>query len=84
LRSISATRPTTSGSVTITGTTFVPGTVRRLHDTTYYPGFTTRGLNRRGYDVSPDGQRFLMIKSREEADEAKAEMTVAINWLPDR
>jgi hypothetical protein len=69
-------------AISVSGTTFVPGSVRRLLDAAYYPGFTTRGLTLRGYDVSPDGQRFLMIKSGEEASDSQAEMTVVVNWLP--
>ena len=61
--------------------TLVPGTVQRLLDTAYYPGFTTRGFNLRGYDVSPDGQRFLMIRRNEgTAADQQSVLTIVLNW----
>jgi serine/threonine-protein kinase len=68
--------------IAVNGGTLVPGTPRRLLDRAYFPGFTTRGSNIRGYDVSPDGQRFLMIKGTEEGSSSKSVMTIAVNWRP--
>jgi Tol biopolymer transport system component len=34
------------------------------------------------YDVSPDGQRFLIIEPQEVKGEAASPPTIAINWLP--
>ena len=34
------------------------------------------------YDVSPDGQRFLVIEPQEVKSEAASPPTIAINWLP--
>jgi hypothetical protein len=45
-----------------TATTFAADNPHRILDKAYYPGFTSRGIDLRGYDVSGDGQRFLMIK----------------------
>ena len=52
----------TSVPLRITGPTFEAGSPVRILTARYYPGFTGLGLDLRGYDVSPDGQRFLMIK----------------------
>ena len=40
------------------------------------------GLDLRAYDVSPDGQRFLMIKEADggAASSRSASMIVALNW----
>ena len=39
----------------------------------------------RSYDVSPDGQRFLMLKERErrKADETPSQLIVVLNWLEE-
>jgi serine/threonine-protein kinase len=66
--------------VTVSGETLVPGTVRRLLETAYYPGFTTRGFNLRGYDVSSDGERFLMIKANDGTGPSASVMTIVLNW----
>ncbi len=36
-----------------------------------------------GFDVSPDGQRFLMIKASELADAAPTQMNVVLNWFEE-
>lgn len=56
---------------------------RRLLTSRYHPGFSSRGLALRGYDVSPDGQRFLMIRGAE-TGESHTLVTVALNWSPGR
>ena len=41
-------------------------------------------LERRVYDVSPDGQRFLMLKETRDSDDdgaARDEIYVGLNWL---
>lgn len=35
------------------------------------------------YDVSPDGQHFLMIKANEAAEEAPAQINVVLNWFEE-
>jgi hypothetical protein len=37
------------------------------------------GLGGRNYDVSPDGQRFLMIK--DDQQQGAARINVVLNWL---
>ena len=32
------------------------------------------------FDISPDGQQFLMIKEEAEASSAEAEIVVVLNW----
>ena len=57
--------------------TFSAGTATTLFETRYFVG----GVIARTYDVSPDGQRFLMIK---DAGTAQAPtMVVVLNWLEE-
>jgi hypothetical protein len=35
------------------------------------------------YDVSPDGQRFLMLKPIESAETAPTEINVVLNWFEE-
>jgi serine/threonine-protein kinase len=44
------------------GPVFTAGAPARLFNTKYYAGQSVLGLDLRGYDVTADGQRFLMIK----------------------
>ena len=59
--------------------TFIPGSPAVL--------FTGRytGASRRNYDISPDGQRFLMIKEAEQSAEAstKTELIMILNWFEE-
>ena len=63
------------------GTTFEPGIPKPLFDTQYvYPG-----PNRDGpfqpYAVSPDGQRFLILRPAGKTGEtAPSAITVVLNW----
>jgi hypothetical protein len=66
--------------ITISADRLAPGAPRRLLETAYYPGFTTRGLSLRGYDVSSDGQRFLMIKADTSEAADTSVMTIVLNW----
>ena len=66
--------------IAINGSTLVPGAPRRLLDAAYYPGFSSRGASLRGYDVSLDGQRFLMIKGGADAAASQTVLTVVANW----
>jgi serine/threonine-protein kinase len=77
----------TSVSVQTTATTFSAGTPRKVLDRRYYAGSTTRGFDLRAYDVSADGQRFLMIKDTAPADPKSsapaASMVVVLNWFEE-
>ena len=58
---------TATGAMTAVGLEMASGTIvagrpQQLFATKYHPGFTSLGLDFRGYDVARDGQRFLMIK----------------------
>ena len=57
--------------------TFSASTPTTLFDTRYYAGGSGRA-----YDVSPDGQRFLMIKNNGGTDQAPS-MVVVLNWLEE-
>jgi hypothetical protein len=66
------------------GTTFTARTPTRVIERPYYSGLTLR--NRSGtYDVSPDGQRFLMIKQTGDPNQlaAAATMVVVQNWFEE-
>jgi len=68
------------------GTTFKAGIPTKLLNTAFYEGTTGRGLDLRGYDVSPDGQRFLMIKDAPTADPSgrtSPGMVVVLNWFEE-
>jgi hypothetical protein len=60
--------------------TFSAGKPRMLFEgrylTTGYP------LNGTAYDVSPDGQRFLMVKEIEQA-RSTAKINVVLNWTEE-
>jgi serine/threonine-protein kinase len=81
----------TTVSVQAVGSTFKAGTPTKLLNTRYYAGTTTRGNDLRGYDVSVDDQRFLMIKENAPAagqDQQTtatqgASMVVVLNWLEE-
>jgi serine/threonine-protein kinase len=58
--------------------TFKPGTPRQLFEGRY--GATA---SIRGYDVSPDGQRFLMVQQKERPAVRAAEMILVQNWFEE-
>ena len=69
-----------------TGATFSAGKPVKLLNTRYYAGSTTRGYDLRGYDVSPDGQRFLMVKEHgTESTPAppSTAIVVVLNWAEE-
>jgi hypothetical protein len=35
------------------------------------------------YDVSADGQRFLMLRSRAQSEQPETEITVVTNWIEE-
>ena len=67
------------------GTTFIPGKPAKVLNGKYVAGSTTRGYGLRSYDVSPDGQRFLMLKETAGASTSAPlpTMTVVINWIEE-
>jgi serine/threonine-protein kinase len=67
------------------GTTFIPGKPARVLNERYVAGSTTRGYDLRSYDVSADGQRFLMLKETAGASTAAPlpTMTVVMNWVEE-
>ena len=77
----------TSVPVQTKATTFGAGTPTKILDTKYYAGATTAGFDLRAYDVSPDGQRFLMIKDTpsgaQESAAPPASMVVVLNWMEE-
>lgn len=63
-----------------TAPTFSADTPTKLFDSRYYSAPTSRS-----YDVSPDGQRFLMIKDTASGDQSSAlpSMVVVVNWVEE-
>jgi serine/threonine-protein kinase len=61
------------------GTVFNFGNPARLFDASPYIG---NGLVGRTLDVSPDGRRFLMIKSLKQ-EETTAQINVVLNWTEE-
>jgi len=68
------------------GATFAAGPPVKILNRKYYAGATLLGLDLRGYDVSPDGQRFLMIKEPESAPatpQPVVKLVVVLNWAEE-
>ena len=69
----------TSVSVQTTGTTFAPGNPAKVFDTKY-----AMPTNARNYDVSLNGQRFLMIKAGTTDDTATPTSVVVVeHWFEE-
>jgi eukaryotic-like serine/threonine-protein kinase len=67
-----------------TGSTFTAGTPTKLFDAPYFFGPEVVGRGRT-YEVSPDGQRFLMIKEGSTADEStpSARLVLVQHWFEE-
>jgi serine/threonine-protein kinase len=68
-----------------TGATFSAGTPVKILNRTYYAGASLLGLDLRAYDISPDGQRFLMIKEPESVPlvTQSSSMILVLNWVDE-
>ena len=60
--------------------TFRAGKPRLLFEATYATRGTGSGAN---YSVSPDGQRFLMLKPKEQPEAALTQIHVVLNWFEE-
>jgi Tol biopolymer transport system component/predicted Ser/Thr protein kinase len=58
---------------------FSAGKPRMLFEGQYQPTPATAA----NYDVSPDGQRFLMLKPSEQAQAAQTQINVVLNWFEE-
>jgi len=58
---------------------FAAGKPRMLFEGRYEPA----PLTNPNYAVSPDGERFLMLKSAEQAEEAPTQINVVLNWTEE-
>jgi Tol biopolymer transport system component len=58
---------------------FVAGKPRMLFEQRYVP---TPGTNS-NYDISPDGQRFLMLKASEATEAAPTQINVVLHWFEE-
>jgi serine/threonine-protein kinase len=76
----------TSVPVQAAGGSFSAGVPVRMLKTRYVSGSSILGLDLRSYDVSPDGQSFVMIKDVD-SDRDKAQtlpqMVVVLNWVEE-
>jgi Tol biopolymer transport system component/tRNA A-37 threonylcarbamoyl transferase component Bud32 len=63
----------------LTQPSFVAGRPRMLFEGPYLP----TPLTNPNYDVSPDGQRFLMLKPSESAEAAPTQINVVLNWFEE-
>ena len=45
--------------------------------------YEPRSGNDPNYDVSPDGQRFLMLKPNEAGEAAPTQINVVLNWFEE-
>jgi Tol biopolymer transport system component len=65
---------------------FVPGMPRLLWEGHYSHGMSSScgppGVSSSSYDVTDDGQRFLMIKD-EELDDGSTSLVVVVNWVAE-
>ena len=58
---------------------FAAGKPRMLFEGQYLPAQGTLP----NYDVSPDGQRFLMLKTADSAETAPTQINVVMNWFEE-
>ena len=58
---------------------FAPGKPRMLFEGPYLPTASSFPY----YDVSPDGQRFLMLKPVESQTSAPTQINVVLNWFEE-
>ena len=58
---------------------FAAGAPRMLFEGPYEPAPVPIA----NYDVSPDGQRFLMLKPSEQAQAAPTQINVVLNWFEE-
>ena len=63
--------------------TIVAARPQQLFATKYQLGFTTLGLDFRGYDVARDGRRFLMIKEPAASVADVRRFVVVVNWTEE-
>ena len=77
----------TSVTVQAKGEAFSASAPAKVLNAPYFAGTTTLGLSLRGYDVSPDGQRFLMIKeigaAGDQPSRPLSRIVVVLNWFEE-
>jgi Tol biopolymer transport system component len=75
----------TSVAVSSTSSVFTAGPPVTILNKRYHAGASLLGLDLRAYDISPDGQRFLMIKEPESVAPVvqTANMVLVLNWVAE-
>ena len=58
---------------------FAPGNAEEV----FAGGFNTTGGAGRSYDISPDGERFLMIKESGSDETSSTEFILVLNWFEE-
>jgi serine/threonine-protein kinase len=74
----------TAVSAQTIGDAFSAGVPARILNTKYFSGASLGNFDLRAYDVSPDGQRFLMIKdvdAAKQTTQTQASIVVVMNWV---
>jgi Tol biopolymer transport system component len=72
-----------SAQIQSSGAQLSAGPASRVLQTKYYLGSTSLGLDLRSYDVTDDGQRFLMIKEPAGVTSVLPGMVVTLNWATE-
>jgi serine/threonine-protein kinase len=75
----------TSVTISIEGGQLSAGRPATILKTAYVAGLSARGLQLRSYDVSPDGQRFLMVKdvAARPTPASPVPLVVVTGWLEE-
>ena len=76
----------TSVTVRVDGASLSAGVPTTILKTRYVAGASVLGLDLRAFDVSPDGQRFLMIKDLEaepERPRVLSHVVLVLNWVEE-
>jgi len=71
------------GAMMVVGIKAEPTTITAGSPEVLFTGRYTSGLPVANYDISPDGQRFLMIKAAEEEEGQQGQINVVINWFEE-
>ncbi len=59
--------------------TFIASTPKLLFEGTYQMGTIFRA----NYDVTPDGQRFVVVQASEQQQESSTQINMVLNWFEE-
>ncbi len=69
------------GAMMVVGIKAEPTTITAGSPEVLFTGRYTSGLPVANYDISPDGQRFLMMKAAAEEEGQQVQINVILNWF---